>query len=234
MAIALFGQLAQDEPMMGKVQATALIVAAGATMAMAAPTNVRAAQAIANGRPATANGRQARRAGGLRHHRLGLVRGFGRRFGLPPSWPAPRLQPLISSGVGRAYVFTETATGWRQRAALKAPDTVGPDWFGDAVAVSGDTIVVGAPAISVALLRARPGVRFHRDGHRLAPDRPAGRRQLAPSATGSALRWPSRDGTIVVGAPSHDVKSRRGVRVHELRQGLASHGAKGLRHRREG
>ena len=46
--------------------------------------------------------------------------------------------------VGRAYVFTKTATGWKQTAELKGSVTVGYDAFGDSVAVSGTTVVVGA------------------------------------------------------------------------------------------
>jgi hypothetical protein len=45
-------------------------------------------------------------------------------------------------GVGRAYVFTKTASGWEQVAELDASDTV--DGFGTSVAISGTTIVVGA------------------------------------------------------------------------------------------
>ncbi|MGA3217374.1 MAG: hypothetical protein ABSD97_16995 [Acidimicrobiales bacterium] len=45
---------------------------------------------------------------------------------------------------GRAYVFTETASGWVQTAELKGSDTVAQDAFGSSVAISGTTIVVGA------------------------------------------------------------------------------------------
>jgi hypothetical protein len=44
---------------------------------------------------------------------------------------------------GRAYVFTKTATGWKQTAELESSDTVA-DGFGESVAVSGTTVVVGA------------------------------------------------------------------------------------------
>jgi hypothetical protein len=48
---------------------------------------------------------------------------------------------------GRAYVFTKTATGWKQTAELKGSDTVtGDDDFGWSVAISGTTVVVGAPS----------------------------------------------------------------------------------------
>jgi nucleoside-specific outer membrane channel protein Tsx len=45
---------------------------------------------------------------------------------------------------GRAYVFTKTAFGWTQVAELKGSDTVAGDLFGESVAVSGTTAVVGA------------------------------------------------------------------------------------------
>jgi len=45
---------------------------------------------------------------------------------------------------GRAYVFTKTAGAWKQVAELKGSDTVANDFFGDSVAISGTTAVVGA------------------------------------------------------------------------------------------
>jgi hypothetical protein len=45
---------------------------------------------------------------------------------------------------GRAYVFTNTASGWHQAAELAGCDTVATDGFGGSVAVSGGTVVVGA------------------------------------------------------------------------------------------
>lgn len=46
---------------------------------------------------------------------------------------------------GAAYVFTRSGTVWTQQAYLKASNSGDSDEFGTAVAVSGDTIVVGAP-----------------------------------------------------------------------------------------
>ncbi len=46
---------------------------------------------------------------------------------------------------GRAYVFTKTASHWKQSAELKGSDTASGDLFGEAVAISGRTAVVGAP-----------------------------------------------------------------------------------------
>jgi hypothetical protein len=45
---------------------------------------------------------------------------------------------------GAAYVFTRSGTIWSQQAYLKAPNAGAYDWFGYSVAVSGDTVVVGA------------------------------------------------------------------------------------------
>jgi uncharacterized repeat protein (TIGR01451 family) len=46
---------------------------------------------------------------------------------------------------GAAYVFVRGAGGWSQQAYLKASNTEAGDEFGYAVAISGDTIIVGAP-----------------------------------------------------------------------------------------
>ncbi len=45
---------------------------------------------------------------------------------------------------GAAYVFQRSGETWTQQAYLKASNTDGQDYFGGSVAVSGDTIVVGA------------------------------------------------------------------------------------------
>jgi hypothetical protein len=45
---------------------------------------------------------------------------------------------------GAAYVFVRNGTTWTQQAYLKASNTGVEDYFGESVAVSGDTVVVGA------------------------------------------------------------------------------------------
>ncbi len=47
-------------------------------------------------------------------------------------------------GAGAAYVFEFTGTAWTQSAYLKAENSDASDFFGSSVAISGDTIVVGA------------------------------------------------------------------------------------------
>ena len=51
-----------------------------------------------------------------------------------------------AAGAGAAYVFVRTGSTWGQQAYLKASNTGAGDKFGRAVAVSGDTVVVGAYA----------------------------------------------------------------------------------------
>jgi hypothetical protein len=46
---------------------------------------------------------------------------------------------------GAAYVFVRTGTNWTQQAYLKGSNTEADDFFGQSVAISGDTVVVGAP-----------------------------------------------------------------------------------------
>src|SRR6185503_4893054 len=48
------------------------------------------------------------------------------------------------TGAGAAYVFTRTSAMWTQAAKLVAPSGMQMDEFGASVAISGDTVVVGA------------------------------------------------------------------------------------------
>ncbi|MCI0535310.1 MAG: FG-GAP repeat protein [Verrucomicrobiales bacterium] len=50
----------------------------------------------------------------------------------------------LASSSGAAYVFVRDGTNWSQQAYLKASNTGGDDYFGAYVAISGDTVVVGA------------------------------------------------------------------------------------------
>jgi uncharacterized repeat protein (TIGR02543 family) len=51
----------------------------------------------------------------------------------------------LAGNSGAAYVFARSGTTWSQQAYLKASTPGGSDTFGAAVAISGDTIAVGAP-----------------------------------------------------------------------------------------
>jgi len=45
---------------------------------------------------------------------------------------------------GSAYIYTRSGSMWTEEAKLTASDGAVDDWFGDSVAISGDTVVIGA------------------------------------------------------------------------------------------
>lgn len=53
--------------------------------------------------------------------------------------------PSYNNSHGRAYIYGNQSSGWGIIATLEDPQGNPVDNFGDAVAVSGDTIVVGSP-----------------------------------------------------------------------------------------
>jgi hypothetical protein len=54
-------------------------------------------------------------------------------------------ESTVDSSTGAAYVFTRTGSTWKQQALLRGSNTGRSDSFGTSVAVSRETIVVGAP-----------------------------------------------------------------------------------------
>jgi len=58
---------------------------------------------------------------------------------------APGDGPAELNGAGSAYVFVRSGSRWTEAAKLVASDPSLNDTFGEAVAVSGDTVVIGAP-----------------------------------------------------------------------------------------
>lgn len=50
-----------------------------------------------------------------------------------------------ASASGAAYVFVRSGTTWSQQAYLKAANGLADDYFGSSLALSGDTLAVGAP-----------------------------------------------------------------------------------------
>src|SRR6266542_1517326 len=57
---------------------------------------------------------------------------------------APVDDTAAGPNAGSAYVFVRSGTGWSQQAKLTASDAAAGDIFGFSVAVTGDTVVVGA------------------------------------------------------------------------------------------
>lgn len=75
---------------------------------------------------------------------------------------APSGDELNASGA--AYVFVYAAGFWTEQALLKAPIAEADEYFGAAVAVSGDTVVVGAYGKDTGVVNAGAAYVFVRDG----------------------------------------------------------------------
>jgi hypothetical protein len=107
---------------------------------------------------------------------------------------------------GSAYVFTRTGGTWTQQAKLTAAGGAAGDWFGWAVAVDGDTVVVGAPddakgaKSGSAYVFVRAGATWTQQAKLLAAD----------GAAGDRFGWAVAvdAGTVVVGAYGDDDKVR--------------------------
>jgi LPXTG-site transpeptidase (sortase) family protein len=82
--------------------------------------------------------------------------------------------------VGAAYVFTRSSGSWVQQAKLIASDPVEDDAFGSAVAISGNTAVIGAETkdlsstedVGVAYIFSRSGGKYWRQDVKLVPSVP--------------------------------------------------------------
>jgi len=63
---------------------------------------------------------------------------------------------------GAAYVYARTASGWQRMQRLTASDASGVSYFGDSLALDGDTLLVGAPHALVGGVSAGAAYLFHR------------------------------------------------------------------------
>ncbi|MCB8942290.1 MAG: FG-GAP repeat protein [Ardenticatenaceae bacterium] len=67
---------------------------------------------------------------------------------------------------GAVYIYQRTAAGWQQKMKLTAVDSAMSDWFGQSVALSGDTLLVGAPRAAIDGQTQQGAVYvFTRSGH---------------------------------------------------------------------
>ena len=120
-----------------------------------------------------------------------------------------------NSSQGAAYVFVESGGTWSQQAELTASDGAALDQFGQSVAVSGNTIVVGAPhhpflppgngpagnGLGVAYVFVENGGAWSQQAELKASDGAAGENfGYSVAVSGS---------TAVVGAPDHMVGSNQ-------------------------
>jgi hypothetical protein len=111
--------------------------------------------------------------------------------------------PAYVKGVGRAYVFARTASGWRQVAELKASDTVANSGFGDTVVISGTTAIVGDPnaLVNRAYVFTKAAGVWKQTAELKGSDTVSGDQFGSPMAVSGA--------TIFVGAPGHDYGAGR-------------------------
>jgi hypothetical protein len=105
-------------------------------------------------------------------------------------------RPQYANGAGRAYVFTKTVTGWQQTAELKGTDTVANDSFGSSVAITGTTVVVGAPeradGAGRAYLFTKTASGWHQVAELTGPNSAGGNYGASDSISGT---------TLVIGEP---------------------------------
>ncbi len=92
---------------------------------------------------------------------------------------------------GAAYVFVQNGTTWSQQAELTASDGATDDYFGSSVAISGDTVIGGAPGHNAAYVFAPTGATWGQQAELTASDGGGGFGSSV-AASGS---------TVVVGAP---------------------------------
>lgn len=132
---------------------------------------------------------------------------------------APSGDTSAGMNAGSAYIFMRNETGWSQQAKLTASDGAVGDFFGNSVAISGDTIVVGARSAGAGGSETGSAYVFVRDGAnwsqqaKLMSDPPAYSAQFGASVAVGAE-------TIVVGAPLEDgINTDSGVAYVFVREG---------------
>ena len=105
---------------------------------------------------------------------------------------------------GSAYVFTRSNGAWSQQARLTDVGGSASDWFGNSVALEGDTAVVGAPADDLIFSDRGTAHVFTRSGSTWTK-----RTTLDPGLGGASDFFGQsvsiHNGSIAVGAPGSDI-----------------------------
>jgi hypothetical protein len=113
----------------------------------------------------------------------------------------------VGVDAGSAYVFERTGSTWQQTHKLTAPDAKADDRFGRSVAISGDTLLIGAMLHDKTAENAGAAYVFRRTGkdwtfsHQL---------HAADGARQDRFGWAvALDGeTAVIAANGHDARGR--------------------------
>ena len=124
---------------------------------------------------------------------------------------APNAKLGSPNSIGAVYVFAEPGSGWvnaTQTAELTASDATAGDEFGWAVAASGDTVVAGAPGLTVAS-NTLPGAAyvFAEPASGWANATQTAKLTASDGAAGDELGYTVgiSDGAVVAGAPNATV-----------------------------
>jgi hypothetical protein len=72
--------------------------------------------------------------------------------------------PFKNDGAGAVYVFARTGTGWAQQAMITEPSSETSNWFGSAVALTGDQLIVSTPRSNAIAYQAGAVYSFTRTG----------------------------------------------------------------------
>lgn len=115
------------------------------------------------------------------------------------------LKTLLTSQQGAAYVFTRSAAGtWSQQAQLSDVGGSASDWFGNRVALEGDTAVISSPGDDV-IFTDRGSVQIYTRSGTTWTRRAA----LDPGLGGASDLFGSsvsiHNGSVAVGAPGNDI-----------------------------
>jgi hypothetical protein len=110
---------------------------------------------------------------------------------------------LGPSNSGWVYIFVRSETGWSEQAKLTASEAAPHDLFGYSVAISSDTVAIGAAGNYGAAAREGSTYVFKRSGTSWSLRR---RLTASDAVEGASLGWSVAvsGGTVVAGAPGAD------------------------------